>query len=206
MILHGKNLIIYSDGVAVASSKSCSIEVSAKTIPTASTTDGGWETSIPGRKSWQVTTNHMVISMVGMLMKVGSTVTLKMEATHTDADATPFDGFVDNVTVQTTGLSNAPAAVYWDTTRKCFVALSRELVERYYLTWLNDDDYQSPTDGKAYTANNVTYVIFDGDLVDDVLEGTAICKSARINAQKGDLCTGTWVWEGSGPLAAPATE
>ena len=60
MILHGKNLIISANGSVIAGAKSCDIEVDCDTIPTSSPTDGQWEHRIVGRKSWKVSTSHLV--------------------------------------------------------------------------------------------------------------------------------------------------
>ena len=60
MILQGRNLIIKANGVAIAAAKSANIKVQAKTIEVSSPTDGQWEHSIVGRKSWSVSTSHMV--------------------------------------------------------------------------------------------------------------------------------------------------
>jgi predicted secreted protein len=60
MILHGKNLIISANGNVIAGAKSCDVEVECDTIPTSSPTDGQWEHKIVGRKSWKVSTSHLV--------------------------------------------------------------------------------------------------------------------------------------------------
>ena len=81
-VLKGKDLIIMADGVALAAAKSCDIEVNCDVIPVSSPTSGEWEDSIPGRKSWKVTTNHLVMSAASMLLKVSKIVTLRMENSH----------------------------------------------------------------------------------------------------------------------------
>lgn len=60
MILHGRNLIIKTGGVAIAAAKSASIKVNAETIPVSSPMDGQWKHSIVGRKSWSVSTSHLI--------------------------------------------------------------------------------------------------------------------------------------------------
>jgi predicted secreted protein len=60
MILHGKDLIISANGIVIACAKSCDVEVECDTIPTSSPTDGQWEHRIVGRKSWKVSTSHLV--------------------------------------------------------------------------------------------------------------------------------------------------
>lgn len=62
MVLKGNDLIISIDGSALAAAKSCSVEVNAETIKIASPTDGAWEKSIVGRKSWSVSTSHLLMT------------------------------------------------------------------------------------------------------------------------------------------------
>ena len=73
-MLHGENLIISVDGSVLAASKSCNVDVDVDTIKVSSPTDGAWEHSIPGRKSWKVTTNHLLPNIMSRypLVKVNS--------------------------------------------------------------------------------------------------------------------------------------
>ena len=64
MILHGENLMISVDGSVLAASKSCNVDVDVDTIKVSSPTDGAWEHSIAGRKSWKVTTNHLLLNIM----------------------------------------------------------------------------------------------------------------------------------------------
>jgi hypothetical protein len=65
MILKGNDLIISSGDIALAAAKSCTIEVAGETIKVASPTSGDWEDSIPGRKSWNISTSHLLYSSDG---------------------------------------------------------------------------------------------------------------------------------------------
>lgn len=60
MVYKGSDLIIMADGVALAASKSCSVDVNADIIKVSSATDGEWEHAIAGRKSWSVSTSHLL--------------------------------------------------------------------------------------------------------------------------------------------------
>ena len=83
----GKQLIVFADGVAVAASKSCTIEIDTDYIETSSPDQGTWRNFIAGRKKWSVMTNHLVnapstktgTSLKDMVQKVGKTYTLKFE-------------------------------------------------------------------------------------------------------------------------------
>lgn len=65
MILHGKDLIVSIDGNANMASKSCTLDVSAKSIVKTSPTSGDWEECLAGKKSWSLTTNHLVKEATG---------------------------------------------------------------------------------------------------------------------------------------------
>ena len=60
MILHGKDLIVSIDGNSMLASKSCTLSVSAKTITKTSPTSGEWEEVLSGKKSWSLSTDHLV--------------------------------------------------------------------------------------------------------------------------------------------------
>ena len=52
------------DDTAIAAAKSCTINIAASTIPTASPISGSWESHIPARKSWSVKTSHLLYTPV----------------------------------------------------------------------------------------------------------------------------------------------
>lgn len=60
MILHGKDLIVSIDGNSMLASKSCTLNVSAKSIVKTSPTSGDWEEVQAGKKSWNLTTSRLV--------------------------------------------------------------------------------------------------------------------------------------------------
>jgi hypothetical protein len=59
-MLNGKDLIIECDGKPLAAAKSCSIEINAATIQVSDIVHGGWEHYRAGRKSWKISTGHLV--------------------------------------------------------------------------------------------------------------------------------------------------
>ena len=62
MVIHGKDLIILANGTPLAASKSCTIDMDVEAIKVSDANDGQWEHNIAGRKSWNITTNHLVMS------------------------------------------------------------------------------------------------------------------------------------------------
>ena len=61
MVYKGSDVVILSGGQPLAASKSCSIDVDVDLIKVSSASDGQWEHSIAGRKSWSMTTNHLLV-------------------------------------------------------------------------------------------------------------------------------------------------
>ena len=76
MIIHGRNILIYQNGVAIAAAKSCEIHVGCEKIPIASPDTGDWEDNIAGRKNWTVRLNRLVMSMTEHLLNAGNRVRL----------------------------------------------------------------------------------------------------------------------------------
>ena len=62
MVLHGRDLIVTANGVAIAAAKSCELQVSCDDIEISSPTSGQWREFIADRKEWAVTTNHLVVN------------------------------------------------------------------------------------------------------------------------------------------------
>ena len=76
MILKGRNVILKMGGTAIAAAKSCEVNLSADSIKTSSPSNGDWEHSIPGRKSWSASCSHLVTQIADSAGMVGQTVTL----------------------------------------------------------------------------------------------------------------------------------
>ena len=60
MPLHGRNLIIKTDGAVIAGAKSCSINIKADTIEISSPQQGQWREYRAGRKGWSVDTSFLL--------------------------------------------------------------------------------------------------------------------------------------------------
>ena len=136
MILQGGDLIIKVGGTALAASKSCTVKITAKKIETSSPSDGDWEHSIPGRKSWKVSTNHLVMSVAQCAAMVGTQVSLEVNLRGNVGKA--FNGFVNGVSVYPQPLSGTPTSIYWDKTLKKFVgAIVSSGATLYFDSWTN---------------------------------------------------------------------
>lgn len=210
MIIHGRNLIIKAGGVAIAAAKSCDISVQCEEIETASPSTGEWRTAIIGRKSWTISTNQLVTSIVRPFSMVGTSVSL--DVSIVDEVGLPFAGFVDNVAVGESGSYNS---IVWDKTRKKFLFkyTSHYTGEvTYYLTPSGPYDmsgYTSPSDGSMfYTPDNAVYTYYSGNLHTERLTGSANVVAWRPQGTVGNLAQGSFQFNGNGaltPASLPAT-
>ena len=206
MILHGRNFIIKVGGVAIAAAKSCDINVQCEETETASPSTGAWRTAIIGRKSWQVTCGQLVTSIVRPISMVATTVSLEMCIQGQYGSV--FGDFVDNPTLQE-GAPPYVTRMVWDKTRKKFLACyhRRPMTALYYET--SDSVYSSPSDGDVFnhyyneyynTERNV-YVYYNGDLHAEKLTGQANVVEWRDTGAVGNLCHGSFRFNGNGELA-----
>lgn len=210
MILHGSNLIIKAGGMAIAAAKSCDISVQCEEIETSSPSTGEWRTAIIGRKSWTISTNQLVTSIVRPFSMVGTSVSL--DVSIEDEVGLPFAGFVDNVAVGESGSYNS---IVWDKTRKKFLFkyTSHYTGEvTYYLTPSGPYDmsgYTSPSDGSMfYTPDNAVYTYYSGNLHTERLTGSANVVTWRVAGTVGNLAQGSFQFNGNGalkPASLPAT-
>lgn len=125
MILHGRNLIIKVGGRVIAGAKSCDIEVDCDTIAVSSPTDGQWEHRIVGRKSWKVSTSHLV-----PLETEPSHIIKAVGTCHNDSNINSAYHIIDGMRYDggTRGLSIF--AYYWHTGTH-----SSQFISSYYATF-----------------------------------------------------------------------
>jgi len=76
MILHGRNILVYQNGVAIAGAKTCEIHMECELIEIASPDSGVYRDFIAGRIKWSVRIGRLVTSVGGHLMNVGNRVRL----------------------------------------------------------------------------------------------------------------------------------
>ena len=282
MRLHGKDLVILADGVAVAAAKTCSLDVDADTIGVASATDSEWNHSVAGRKSWKISTNHLI----ECLEAYGGKIALRAYAAdiYSENGNNAFvSSGISTFTMNNSGMMvvTLDAAGEWAGTSRSFSLDSSESVSEAiaFLDTLSINNMTcvvinggdifvtsalldsiaalTRTDLNAVPTSSVD--AFDGALCaagggdndnglysyvasggyaavssylhngtwaestplkdavgrvgrtfdirvcvegfpNDVLTGQAICKTWNSQATKGNLMTGAYKWEGTGPL------
>lgn len=208
MIIHGGNLIIKRGGIALAMSKSCTIDVQAEIIKVSDATDGQWEHTISGRKSWSVSTNHLVTDFVDMLKKPGNRFSIEMTLQGDDEMILPMASILETTpTVITTEV--VPVG---STTKFVYDKLGARFLARnpygsgynYYNHWSGGDSrYRNPQEGDLFKLPYGTVYKWENDELTDNpyrMSGYAQCKQCKITATKGNLCAGSFSFEGDGPL------
>ena len=200
MILHGRNLIIKANGVAIAAARSCDITSAVDDIETSSATDGQWKTSMLGRKSWKVNTNHLVPSMARAASMAGTTVALSVELKG-DMGGLAFDGFCDNVTIQQSSVAG-DVTILWDKTLNKFVARTGNAIQGYlyYQSWSGGTEYMEPSDYDIFVCDGVIYTWYGNTLAAEKMSGNAHCLTWKCTATIGNLMQGSFEFKGTGPL------
>ena len=201
MILKGRNLIIKAGGVAIAAAKSCSVKIQAKTNEVSSATDGEWEHSKVGRKSWSVSVGTLVTNISKNAQMVGTTVSLDIQLDGNAGKA--FSGFVDNVTIETGTYQGRPYRIYWDKTRKIFVGYFAPAagVQFYMQYWTGSAPYNTPSAYDLFSYNGVTYTWLSNDLTAEKLSGNAHVESWNTSGSVGNLLNGSFEFKGTGALS-----
>lgn len=204
MALKGKDLIIKLGGTAIAAAKSCSVDIKAKTIETSSPSDGDWEHSRIGRKSWNISTNQLVMSLAGSAATVGTTVAIEVSLRGNIGKA--FNGFVNGVSVYPQPLSGTPTQIFWDKSLKKFIGYINPApgTTLYFDSWTNSEAYTSPSAYDVFSYNGVTYTWLSNNLTAEKLTGTAHVTTWKVSGSVGNLITGSFDFKGTGALT-PAT-
>lgn len=92
-MIHGENLILAIDGTMLAASKSCSLSKSSSFIEVASPTDGSWESFVPSKKAWDISSDCLLGTMeayktLDAAWKAGTALTIRFFNTEYDENET----------------------------------------------------------------------------------------------------------------------
>ena len=200
MFIKGKDVILKMGGTAIAAAKSCDVNIQADLIKVSSPTDGGWEHSIAGRKSWSASCSHLVTQIASSASMVGQTVTLTFQPTS----EVVFSGTVSNPTL-TSGTAPSSGNMVFDTTRKEFLWVYSPApgVTLYF----QDFDGKPALIVGAYYYNRTAAKCYrwDGTTMNEVsaLTGSAIVKQWKGTFSQSNLAQGSYSFEGTGALSTP---
>ena len=75
-IIHGRNLLIYADGVAVAAARSCRITMDFDTIEMAGVDSGTYKYYVTAMSSWSIQVDKLVSNVRSIFEEVGTMVSL----------------------------------------------------------------------------------------------------------------------------------
>lgn len=92
-MIHGENLILAINGTALAASKSCSLSKSSSFIEVASPTDGAWESFVPSKKGWSMSSDCLMATMdayktLDAAWKAGTALSIRFFNTEYDENET----------------------------------------------------------------------------------------------------------------------
>lgn len=201
-------MIIKVDDSVIAAAKSCTIDTSVETIKISSPSNGGWEYSRVGRKSWSVSTNHLVTNINDGIDMVGTNVIIEIANVQLgeSSQALPFAGTVSGVTTETSS-TTADGVIMWDTANLIFVKRVGDsaLTYKYYMSWEGGSAYITPSEGDVFydTTDGAMYIYSSEDLETMNRTGGAIVKSWRGTFTRGNLAQGSFTFLGTGPLTTP---
>lgn len=78
MAKNGNDILVYMNGVAIASARSAEVRVDGELLEVASPTQGDWREFLAGRKEWDVQVGYLVVANADLakLIQVNQKVTL----------------------------------------------------------------------------------------------------------------------------------
>ena len=203
MILHGRNLIIKANGVAIAAARSCSVSIQAEQLPISSPMSGAWASFLNGTKSWSVSTNQLLVTLRTALV-VGTQVSLEF---CVEGKGVMFGGFTSNPTLESGACPTTPTSIVWDKTRKKFLACLYDAPNFFfYESWEGQEPYTNIEDYQLFMCEGQpyrqTFTWVDGELYSENLSGNANVQAYEAVGTVGNLAQGSFRFMGNGPLSA----
>ena len=200
MFIKGKDVILKMGGTAIAAAKSCDVNIQSDLIKVSSPTDGGWEHSIAGRKSWSASCSHLVTQIASSAAMVGQTVTLTFQPTSD----VKFSGTVSNPTVES-GTPSSSGYMVFDTTRKDLLWVNTPA--QGVVIYFQNFDWKPALIRGAYYYNRTAAKCYQwsGTTMNEVqaLTGSAIVKQWKGTFSTSNLAQGSFAFEGTGALSTP---
>ena len=114
-MIHGENLILAINGTPLAASKSCSLSKSSSFIEVASPTAGDWESFIPSKKGWSMSSDCLLATMeayktLDTAWKTGTALTIRFYNTEYDENETGT-AYIDSLSLDASKGSLAKMSV-----------------------------------------------------------------------------------------------
>ena len=105
-IIHGRNLLIYADGVAVAAARSCRITMDFDTIEMAGVDSGQYKYYVTAMRSWSIQVDKLVSNVRSIFEEVGTMVSLSFvvrdEYGNLMGDRMQGEGFMKSANISAT--------------------------------------------------------------------------------------------------------
>lgn len=105
-IVHGRNLLIYADGVAVAAARSCRITMDVESIEMAGVDSGKFKYYVAAMSSWSIQVDKLVSNVRSLFEDVGDMVTLSFvvrdEYGNLMGDRMTGEGFIKSASISAT--------------------------------------------------------------------------------------------------------
>ncbi len=105
-IIHGRNLLIYADGVAVAAARSCRITMDFDTIEMAGVESGTYKYYVTAMSSWSIQVDKLVSNVRSIFEDVGTMVSLSFvvrdEYGNLMGDRMQGEGFMKSANISAT--------------------------------------------------------------------------------------------------------
>ena len=103
-MIHGEDLILAINDTPLAASKTCSLSKSSSFIEVASPTDGAWESFVPSKKGWSMSSDCLLATMdayktLNAAWKAGTQLTIRFFNTEYDENETGT-AYIDNLDLQ----------------------------------------------------------------------------------------------------------
>lgn len=104
--IHGRNLLIYADGVAVAAARSCRITMDFDTIEMAGVESGTYKYYVTAMSSWSIQVDKLVSNVRSIFEEVGTMVSLSFvvrdEYGNLMGDRMQGEGFMKSANISAT--------------------------------------------------------------------------------------------------------
>ena len=205
--MNGNDLILMANGVAIAASKSCSVNTQSDEIEVSSPADGEWKTFLAGRKEWTVSCDYLVThGSISSVLAVGAIVSLSFNPVY--PVRYNFSGvYAGEVSDQV--YRGSVDSIWYSTTLNKFVAKVGNVYYQYFEDPASDlSMFITPQLGVSYIGgfSEQKYYVWNGaSLVYPRLSGSALCKQCAAKYTRGSLATGTFSFKGTGALSYSET-